>query len=204
MAVKHLKTFLIYFLIIYFFCNISEIKHEDIAFGNLLRDKTERHRPDKKKVNAKLNEEEDDSSNVLLLSNFLLEHDLEETKEKDEKEESPAESEDGPGNEMTILQQLKSFLGIQRDMTVRITSKMMMEGAVKARKRGINLNLAPVIILYFAGQEVFYSTHQSFLTHQGIYVLVINGSLNLDSEIPLESFIPGRHCKPTTRGRLLY
>ena len=150
-------------------------------------------------MNAKLNEE-DDSSNVLLLSNVLLEHDLEETEEKDEKEERPAESED----EMTILQQLKSFLGIQRDMTVRITSKMMMEGAIKARKRGINLNLAPVIILYFAGQEVFYSTHQSFLTHQGIYVLVINGSLNLDSEIPLESFIPGRHCKPTTRGRLLY
>jgi hypothetical protein len=150
-------------------------------------------------VNAKLNEE-DDSSNVLLLSNLPLEHDLEETKEKDEKEESPAESED----EMTILQQLKSFFGIQRDMSVRITSKMMMEGAVKARKRGINLNLAPVIILDFAGQEVFYSTHQSFLTHQGIYILVINGSLNLDSEIPLESFIPGRHCKPTTRGRLLY
>jgi hypothetical protein len=53
--------------------------------------------------------------------------------------------------------------------------------------------LAPVIILDFAGQEVFYSTHQSFHTHQGIYVLVINGSLNLDSEIPSESFIPGRH-----------
>jgi hypothetical protein len=151
-------------------------------------------------VNAKLNEE-DDSSNVLLLSNLPLEHDLEETKEK---EESPAESEDGPGNEITILQKLKSFLGMESDMTVRITSKMMMEGAVKARKRGINLNLAPVIILDFAGQEVFYSTHQSFLTHQGIYILVINGSLNLDSEIPLESFIPGRHCKPTTRGRLLY
>jgi hypothetical protein len=151
-------------------------------------------------VNAKLNEE-DDSSNVLLLSNLPLEHDLEETKEK---EESPAESEDGPGNEITILQKLKYFLGMESDMTVRITSKMMMEGAVKARKRGINLNLAPVIILDFAGQEVFYSTHQSFLTHQGIYILVINGSLNLDSEIPLESFIPGRHCKPTTRGRLLY
>jgi arginine deiminase len=150
-------------------------------------------------VNAKSNEE-DDSSNVLLFSNLLLEHDLEETKEKDEKEESPAESED----EMTILQQLKSFLGIQRDMTVRITSKMMMKGAVKARKRGINLNLAPVIILDFAGQEVFYSTHQSFLTHQGIDVLVINGRLNLDSEIPSESFIPGRNGKPTTRGRLLY
>jgi hypothetical protein len=146
-------------------------------------------------VNAKLNEE-DDSSNVLVLSSLFLEHDLEDTKKKYEKEESPQESEDVPGNEITFLQKLKSFLGIKRDM--------MMEGAVKARKRGINLNLAPVIILDFAGQEVFYSTHQSFLTHQGIYVLVINGSLNLDSEIPSESFIPGRHGKPTTRGRLLY
>jgi hypothetical protein len=89
-------------------------------------------------------------------------------------------------------------------VTDQITSKMMMEGTVKARQRGINLNLAPVIILDFAGQEVFYSTHQSFLTHHGIYILAINGSLNLDSEIPSESFILGRHGKPTTRGRLLY
>ena len=203
MAVKHPQSLLIYIIFIsyilsnhIFFCNVLEIKYEDIAAGNLLRPKTERHRPDKRKVNAKLNEED--------LSNLFLEHDLEETKEKDEKEEIPPESEDVHGNEITFLQKLKSFLGIQRDMKVQITSKMMMKGAVKARKRGINLDLAPVIILDFAGQEVFYSTHQSFLTHQGIYVLVINGSLNLDSEIPSESFIPGRHGKPTTRGRLLY
>ena len=180
------------------------IKYKDIAYGNLLRPKTQRYRPDKKKVNAKLNEE-GDSSNVLLLSNLPLEYDdLEETTERDENGESPPKSEDVPGNEITFLQKFKSFLGIQRDTTVQITSKMMMEGAVKARKRGINLNLAPVTILDFAGQEVFYSTHQSFLTHHGIYVLVINGSLKLDSEIPSESFIPGRHGKPTTRGMLLY
>jgi hypothetical protein len=119
-------------------CNVLEIKYEDIAAGNLLRAKTERHRTDKRKVNAKPNEE-DDSSNVLVLSNLSLEHDLEETKEKYEKDESPQESENVPGNEITFLQKLKSFLGIQRDMTVQITSKMMMEGAVKARKRGINL-----------------------------------------------------------------
>jgi hypothetical protein len=65
-----------------------------------------------------------------------LEHDLEETKEKYEKEESPQESEDVPGNEITFLQKFKYFFGRQRDMTVRITSKMMMEGAVNARKRG--------------------------------------------------------------------
>jgi len=66
-------------------------------------------------VNAKLNEE-DDSSNVSVLSNLFLEHDLEETKEKYEKEESPQESEDVPGNEITFLQKLKSFLGIKRDV----------------------------------------------------------------------------------------
>ena len=38
-------------------------------------------------MNATLNEE-DDSSNVLLLSSLPLEYDLGETKEKDEKEES--------------------------------------------------------------------------------------------------------------------
>ena len=152
-------------------------------------------------MNAKLNEE-DDSSNVLFLSNLHLEYDLEERKVKDEKEESPPELADVL--ETTLLQRFKSFFGIQRDTPVQITSKMMMEGAVKARKRGINLNLAPVIILDFAGQEVFYSTHQSFLTNQGIYVLVINGSKNLDSEIPSESFIPGRDGTPTTKRRLLY
>ena len=154
-------------------------------------------------MNAKLNEQ-DDSNTVLLLSNLPSNYDVEETKVKDENEEIPPESEDVPENTIAFLQKVKSFLGIQRDMPVQITSKMMMEGAVKARKRGINLNLAPVIILDFAGQEVFYSTHQCFLTHQGIYVLVINGSLNLDSKIPSESFIPGLPDKPTTRGILLY
>jgi hypothetical protein len=54
---------------------------------------------------------------------------------------SPQESGDVPGNEITFQQKFKSFLGIKRDMTVQITSHMMMEGAVKARKRGINLKL---------------------------------------------------------------
>ena len=53
-------------------------------------------------MNAKLNEE-DDSSNVLVFSNLTLEHDLEETKKKYEKEESPQESEDVSGNEITFL-----------------------------------------------------------------------------------------------------
>ena len=80
-------------------------------------------------MNAKLNEE-DDSSNFLRLSNLPSE-----TKKKDEKGESPPESEDVPRNEITLLQRFKSFLGIQHDMTVQITSKMMMEGAVKAKKK---------------------------------------------------------------------
>ena len=171
--------------------------------GNLIRLKSERHRPEKGKENAKLNEE-DDSSNFFLLSNSSLECGLEETEEKDEKLESLPQSEDVPKNEITFLQKIKCFLRTRRDMTDQITSEMMMEGAIKAGKRGINLNLAPVIILDFAGQEVLYSAQHSLFTRQGIYVLVINGSLNLDSEIAKESIIPGRHGKPTTRGMLLY
>ena len=44
-------------------------------------------------MNAKLNEE-DDSNNAFILSNLPLEFDLEETKEKEEKEESSPELED--------------------------------------------------------------------------------------------------------------
>jgi hypothetical protein len=43
--------------------------------------------------------------------------------------------EDVPENDITFVQKLKSFLGIQRDMTVQIATKMMMEGAEKARKK---------------------------------------------------------------------
>ena len=116
------------------------IKYEDIAYANLLIAKAGGNKSNKRKVNVKLNEE-DDSSNILLLSNLSLEYDLEETMEKDEKEESPPELEDVPENEITFLQKFKYFIGKQRDMTVQITSKMMMQGAVKARKRGINLIL---------------------------------------------------------------
>jgi hypothetical protein len=48
----------------------------------------------------------------------------------------------------------------------------MLKGAVKARKRGINLNLAPVIILDFAGQEVFYSTSCHVVFQEQISVVV--------------------------------
>ena len=85
-------------------------------------------------MNANLYEE-DDSNNVLLLSNLLLEYDLEETMGKDEKEGSPPELEDVPENDITFLQKLKSFLGIQLDMTVQLATKMMMEGEVKARQK---------------------------------------------------------------------
>lgn len=85
--------------------------------------------------------------------------------------------------------------------TRSITSEMLKKGTIRAGKKGLfKMNLAPVIILDFAGQRVFNSTHQSFLTHRGVYILTINGSRPLHEEIGTESCIPGRHDKPTTKG----
>jgi len=85
--------------------------------------------------------------------------------------------------------------------TGSITSEMLKKGTIRAGKKGLfKMNLAPVIILDFAGQRVFNSTHQSFLTHRGVYILTINGSRPLDEEMTTESFIPGRHDKPTSKG----
>ena len=99
----------------------------------------------------------------------------------------------------------KRFLdNIKRTQPEILTFQQLKEGIVAATKKGRDaLNMAPIIILDFAGQKVFYSTHQSFLTHRGIYFIVINGSLNLDDEIETESYLPGKHGKPTTRGKFI-
>jgi hypothetical protein len=47
---------------------------------------------------------------ILVLSSLFLEHDLEDTKKKYEKEESPQESEDVSGNELTFLATFNNIL----------------------------------------------------------------------------------------------
>lgn len=98
----------------------------------------------------------------------------------------------------SFFQWVKQKVGIEKaDIH---TVEEIKEEAVRRGKKGlIDSNLAPINMMDFGGQTVFYSTHQSFLTYRGIYILVIDGSKDFDEELDAEMFIPGFHGKPTSR-----
>lgn len=86
-----------------------------------------------------------------------------------------------------------------------ITSGELKQNAIRKGKKGlIDSALAPVNMMDFGGQVAFYSTHQSFLTYRGIYILVLDGSKDFDDVIDTETCLPGRHGKPTSRGEYFY
>lgn len=99
----------------------------------------------------------------------------------------------------SFLQRIKQKLGIEKnDLS---TAEEIQEEALRRRKQGLTGSmLAPINMMDFGGQSTFYSTHQSFFTYRGIYILVVNGSKDLDEEIETEMFIPGRYGKQSTRG----
>lgn len=88
---------------------------------------------------------------------------------------------------------------------IKVDKKRLLRQTVKACKRMLHkVNKAPVFIWDFGGQDVFYATHQTFLTYRGIYIIVIDGSRDLDAvTLGLES-IPGCHGRLTTRRYLIF
>jgi hypothetical protein len=54
----------------------------------------------------------------------------------------------------------------------------------------------------FGGQDVFYSTHQTFLTYRAIYMLVLDGSRTLDELCSFEQYLPGKSGAKTQRGNI--
>lgn len=61
--------------------------------------------------------------------------------------------------------------------------------------------IAPVDIWDFGGQDVYYVSHQLFICYRGTFVLVFNGSNNLnDKLLDVNSHLPGMSDHPTTSG----
>ncbi|CAG2205353.1 unnamed protein product [Mytilus edulis] len=56
----------------------------------------------------------------------------------------------------------------------------------------------------FGGQDVFYSTHQTFLTYRAIYMIVLDGSRRLDDPCPTEQYLPGKSGSKTAKDYLLF
>lgn len=60
--------------------------------------------------------------------------------------------------------------------------------------------ICPVIIWDFGGQDIFYSTHQIFLSYRAIYLLILDGSRTLDDPCTFTQYLPGKSGQKTARG----
>ncbi|VDI00786.1 Hypothetical predicted protein [Mytilus galloprovincialis] len=104
-----------------------------------------------------------------------------------------------------IIEQLKKMFGVQKDVTeikVSTTKERFLRESVKVGKKKLHQKkIAPVIIWDFGGQDVFYSTHQTFLTYRAIYLIVLDGSRNLDDPCPFEQYLPGKSGPKTARAQ---
>ncbi|XP_063411632.1 uncharacterized protein LOC134694548 [Mytilus trossulus] len=107
-----------------------------------------------------------------------------------------------------IIRKLKKIFGISKkvkEVKVSITKEKFFEKSVKVGKKLLhNKNIAPIIIWDFGGQDVFYSTHQTFLTYRAIYIIVLDGSRKLDDPCPTEQYLPGKSGQKTAKDYLLF
>ncbi|XP_052080680.1 uncharacterized protein LOC127718668 [Mytilus californianus] len=107
-----------------------------------------------------------------------------------------------------IIDKLKKIFGVQKDVTeikVSMTKDRFLKESVKAGKKKLHQKkIAPVIIWDFGGQDVFYSTHQTFLTYRAIYLIVLDGSRTLDDPCPFEQYLPGKSGGKTARDYLRF
>jgi hypothetical protein len=108
----------------------------------------------------------------------------------------------------SIIDRLKSFFGLKKEVNeikISVTQEKFLKKSWKVSKKKLHQRkIVPVIIWDFGGQDVFYSTHQTFLTYRAIYMLVLDGSRTLDERCPFEQYLPGKGGAKTQRGRSLF
>jgi hypothetical protein len=108
----------------------------------------------------------------------------------------------------SVIDRLKSFFGVKKEVNeikISVTQDKFFKKSWKVGKKKLHQRkIVPVIIWDFGGQDVFYSTHQTFLTYRAIYMLVLDGSRTLDERCPFEQYLPGKGGAKTQRGRSLF
>ncbi|CAC5412295.1 unnamed protein product [Mytilus coruscus] len=107
-----------------------------------------------------------------------------------------------------VIRKLRNIFGVSKkvkEVKVSITKEIFLEKSSKVGKRQLhNKQIAPIIIWDFGGQDVFYSTHQTFLTYRAIYMIVLDGSRTLDDPCPYEQYLPGKNQHKAARDYLLF
>ncbi|VDI63007.1 Hypothetical predicted protein [Mytilus galloprovincialis] len=104
-----------------------------------------------------------------------------------------------------VIRKLKNIFGVSKnvkEIQVSMTKEQFLKMSSKVGKKQLhNKMIAPIIIWDFGGQDVFYSTHQTFLTYRAIYMIVLDGSRKLDDPCPYEQYLPGKNQHKTSRER---
>lgn len=102
------------------------------------------------------------------------------------------------------IRKLKHIFGVSntvKEVKVSVTKELFLEKSLKIRNKQLHKKrIAPIIIWDFGRQDVFYSTHHTFLTHRAIYIIVLDGSRRLDDPCPYEQYLPGKSGHKTARG----
>ncbi|XP_076088939.1 uncharacterized protein LOC143059344 [Mytilus galloprovincialis] len=107
-----------------------------------------------------------------------------------------------------VIRRLKNMFGVSKqvkEVKVSISQEKFFKMSSKVGEKQLhNKKIAPIIIWDFGGQDVFYSTHQTFLTYRAIYMVVLDGSRKLDDPCPYEKYLPGKGQHKTARDYLLF
>ena len=127
-----------------------------------------------------------------------------ETVQKDENLQSSSNYSTETIRKPSLVKKIKAFFGVTKplnEIKVYVTKEAFLKKSVEVGKKGLHKkNLVPVIIWDFGGQDVFYSTHQTFLTYRALYILVVDGNRNLDDPCLFEQYLPGKAGAKTPRG----
>ena len=71
----------------------------------------------------------------------------------------------------------------------------------ECKKGDYNMSIIPIDIWDFGGQKIYYMTHQLFISSMGTYVIVFNGSIDINVEVDNLTFLPGHEGKKTSAGK---
>ena len=73
----------------------------------------------------------------------------------------------------------------------------------ECKKGDYKMNIIPIDIWDFGGQKIYYMTHQLFISSMGTYVVVFNGSIDINVEVDNLTFLPDHEGKNTSAGKYI-
>ena len=91
-----------------------------------------------------------------------------------------------------------------KNQKAAMTNEEVMNLVLEACKKGeYRMKIVPIDLWDFGGQKIYYMTHQLFISSRGTFVIIFNGSLDINKDLPDLSYLPGQYGKRTIAGKNL-